>query len=68
MVATSKRYRALVGVSFPKDEAAEKRIKAGKAKADDWTDAAKGETCSPLPSSAKTLLAESAIEEVRARG
>ena len=63
-----RKYRATCGISFPKDEAAFKRIAAGRATAADWTDAEKGELCTPTPGAAKLLLADGYIEEVKERG
>ena len=68
MVSERVSYRARVNVSFPKDEAAAKRIRAGKAKPDDWRDVAAGKPCSPPPSDVESLLASAAIEEVSTRG
>lgn len=61
-------YRTLVAVSYPKDEAAAKRIRAGKARPDDWKDVDAGKPASPPASVARALLAAGYIEEVTSRG
>ena len=61
-------YRACVDVSYPKDEAAAKRIRAGKARPDDWKDVAAGKPCSPPASVAPGLVAAGYVEEVGNRG
>lgn len=61
-------YRALEAVSFPRDEAAARRIRSGRGKERDFVSVEAGGLCSPPEAALRQLLADGALKEVKARG
>jgi hypothetical protein len=62
-----KEYVALVGLSWPKDEDAEKRIAAGEAADDDWVEVGESATFEPPEKYRRRLIRAGYIRRATAK-